>query len=559
MGLREFFIARDKFKSTRIGKAITFCSSLRLFFLFWFSSSSFFLQSQITLEADPFACSFFADHITKEELRDHITIISSKEFEGRETGTPGQDKAAQYIIDQLKKMGVYPVPGQRGYFQDVPLTYVQWKDISVELNDSTFTHLRDFISYTDQNNNRPSINLDDVVFLGYGIDDTTYSDYAKVNVVGKTILIYKGEPVNKDSISFVTGTTEMSQWSRDIELKLRTAAKNKVGTVLIVEPNLRERITRTRRRAAGETLTLAQKTRTKTPNTLYISLDMARSIIGKSRKNFVRNLNRITQVGVGRPVHLPVKMKINQHLTRNVLYTKNLVGVIPGTDSILKDQYIALTAHYDHLGKRGKTIFHGADDNGSGTSAVLEILETIAEMKRENLGPRRSILCIFFTAEEKGLLGSAYYSQNPTVPLSQITANVNVDMIGRIDKKHEKDAHYIYVIGSDRLSTDLHKINETTNSTYTHLYLDYTYNEKTDPNRFYYRSDHYNFAKHGIPSIFFFSGVHEDYHKPTDTVDKIMFDKYTAVTRHIFYTVWELAVRNKKIVVDVKDTTLYDR
>jgi Zn-dependent M28 family amino/carboxypeptidase len=286
---------------------------------------------------------------------------------------------------------------------------------------------------------------------------------------------------------------------------------------------------------------------------------MAKKIIGDRENTFIKNRNKLIQTGVNRPLHLPVSMTISQHLTRNALYSKNLLGIIPGIDPILKNEVVVISAHYDHLGKRGNFIYPGADDNGSGTAAVLEIMETIAEAKEEGQGPKRSVMCIFFTAEEKGLLGSKYYASHPVVPFSNTVVDVNIDMIGRTDAKHQKDPHYIYVIGSDRLSTELHEINESANSEFTHLNLDYTYNAKDDPNRFYYRSDHYNFAKEGVPSIFFFSGVHEDYHQPGDTVAKILFDKYQAVTQHIFYLVWELANRQERIKVDVVDDTIYNR
>ena len=156
------------------------------------------------------------------------------------------------------------------------------------------------------------------------------------------------------------------------------------------------------------------------------------------------------------------------------------------------------------------------------------------------------------TAEEKGLLGSEYYTARPVFPLESTVANINVDMVGRVDEKYQDNPDYIYVIGSDRLSTELHQINEQANDTYMHLTLDYTYNEPNDPNRYYYRSDHYNFAEKGIPAIFYFNGTHDDYHRASDTVEKINFAKMEKIGRLVFYTAWELANRDKRIEVDVK-------
>ncbi len=229
---------------------------------------------------------------------------------------------------------------------------------------------------------------------------------------------------------------------------------------------------------------------------------------------------------------------------------ENVLGYIEGTD--LKDELIIITAHYDHLGKHDSLIFNGADDDGSGTVATLEIAEAFMLAKKAGYGPRRSILIMPVSGEEKGLLGSRYYTDHPVYPLENTVANLNIDMIGRLDDWHDT-ANYVYLIGADRLSQELHDISEQVNKEYIGLNLDYTFNEEDDPNRYYYRSDHYNFAKNNIPVIFYFNGVHEDYHKASDTVDKIDFKKIETITRLVFLTAWELANRDERIVVDKKE------
>ena len=161
--------------------------------------------------------------------------------------------------------------------------------------------------------------------------------------------------------------------------------------------------------------------------------------------------------------------------------------------------------------------------------------------------------------EEKGLLGSEWYSDQPVFPLTRTVANLNIDMIGRVDEQHADDGRYVYLIGSDKLSTELHAISEAANEAFTQLALDYTYNDPADPNRFYYRSDHYNFAKHNIPVIFYFSGVHEDYHKPGDDVEKIMFDKTAEIGKLVFHTAWQLLNQTDRIRVDVTNDFPSDR
>ena len=236
-------------------------------------------------------------------------------------------------------------------------------------------------------------------------------------------------------------------------------------------------------------------------------------------------------------------------ISKQVVYTENVVGYLPGGDK--KEELLVITAHYDHLGMHGSHIYRGADDNGTGTAALLEMAESFALAKSAGHGPARSILFMAITGEEKGLLGSDYYTQEPLFPLAQTVANLNIDMIGRIDEVHKKQGgNYVYLIGSDKLSSELHKLSEATNRRYTQLVLDYTFNDEDDPNRFYYRSDHYNFAKHGIPVIFYFSGVHEDYHKPTDTIEKLHFDKYHRIVELIFYTAWEVTHQKERPKVD---------
>jgi len=227
-----------------------------------------------------------------------------------------------------------------------------------------------------------------------------------------------------------------------------------------------------------------------------------------------------------------------------IIRGENVLGYIEGSD--LKDELIIITAHYDHLGKHDTLLFNGADDDGSGTVAIMEIAEAFMLAKRDGKGPRRSILIMPVSGEEKGLLGSKYYTDNPIFPLKNTIANLNIDMIGRIDNMH-LDGNYVYLIGSDMLSKELHNISEEINKKYIGLELDYTYNTDDDPHRYYYRSDHYNFAKNNIPVIFYFNGVHEDYHKTTDTIEKIDFNKIEKITRFVFLTAWELANKEERI------------
>lgn len=229
--------------------------------------------------------------------------------------------------------------------------------------------------------------------------------------------------------------------------------------------------------------------------------------------------------------------------------SENVLAYIPGSEK--PNEILVISSHYDHVGMDDEgNIFNGADDDGSGTVAILEIAEAFVKAKEDGYSPKRSILFLNVTGEEKGLIGSKYYTDNPVFALSQTVANLNIDMIGRTDEAHKKNDNYVYLIGSDKLSADLHELSEAVNAKYTKLDLDYTYNDENDPNRFYYRSDHYNFAKNNIPIIFYFNGVHADYHKMTDTPDKIRYDLLEKRAQLVFLTAWEIANRAERPFVD---------
>jgi Zn-dependent M28 family amino/carboxypeptidase len=240
-------------------------------------------------------------------------------------------------------------------------------------------------------------------------------------------------------------------------------------------------------------------------------------------------------------------------LTKQIqfLESSNVLGVLEGSDK--KDEYVFITAHYDHLGIRNNVIYYGADDDGSGTVSVLELAAAFVKAKAAGKGPRRSIVFMTVSGEEKGLWGSEYYSEHPIFPIEKTTVDLNIDMIGRIDpnRKTGDSTNYVYVVGDDKLSSDLKPISEGVNKKYSKLELDYKFNDPKDPMRIYYRSDHYNFARKGVPIIFYFDGIHIDYHQPSDTPDKINYDIMEKRARFVFYTAWEMANRDEMLKRDI--------
>lgn len=232
--------------------------------------------------------------------------------------------------------------------------------------------------------------------------------------------------------------------------------------------------------------------------------------------------------------HIP-----KSYLANDLNSSQNVLAYIKGSE--FPEEVLVISAHSDHLGITDTMTNPGADDNGSGTSAIMEIAEAFKLAEKQGYGPKRSILFLHLTGEEDGLYGSRYYIEHPVFALNNTVVNLNIDMIGRVDELHKDNPNYIYLIGSDRISTELHYISEKANNDFTHLYLDYKYNAENEPNRYYYRSDHYNFAQNGIPVIFYFNGEHADYHQPTDTADKLDYPLLEMRTKLIFTTAWYIA------------------
>lgn len=512
------------------------------------------VKKATTTDNETISAAELASVITPESLRKQLTVIAADDFEGRETGTAGNEKAANYIAEQFQSFGL-PAFNDGSYFQDVILNWTQWEEANIFVKGKKHRHLFDFISFPNKNEELYNFSTKEVIFLGYGIDDVKYNDYKKTDVKGKVIMIYKGEPIDRKGNSYITGSKILSDWSNNPDKKLEAAKKHGVKAVLIIEDEIQKVLSENRRILISPQLTLGEMTDEKisTANSLSIKTSIAKSIMGKQFRKVVKARKKIKKKGKAKSVKLSTDLTINQKKKQKTLKGVNVMGYIEGSDPKLKDELIVVSAHYDHLGKRGNDIFNGADDNGSGTSTVIEVARAMNEAKKQGKGPRRSVLALLVTGEEKGLLGSKYYAERPVFPLENTVADVNVDMVGRVDKKYKgKDnPNYIYVIGSDRLSTELHEINESVNDKYTQLTLDYTYNADDDPNRYYYRSDHYNFAEKGIPAIFYFNGTHDDYHRPSDTIEKINFNKMAKVAHLVFHTTWELANRDKRIEVNV--------
>lgn len=479
----------------------------------------------------------YSKMISKEDLKGFLTILADDNMEGRETGENGQKMAADFISSQFKSFGIPPYKDST-YYQEFPLNMILPMSAEVIVDGKKYIPKKDYYNFPGQTEQR--IEEYSIQFLGYGIEEKNYNDYKGVNVKDKVVMILSGEPYSKDSVSLISGKKTASLWSTYYKVKIEKAKEKGVKALLVIVNDIAKDVEGNKHRLESPSLKL-DLVKTEMP-IIYISKEMACKILK------IENIEKV------RPKQKPVKREAKTNLIIDIITniqknsSENVLAYIEGSD--LKNEVIVISAHYDHLGKEGNIVFNGADDDGSGTVAVMELAKIFEKAKKEGHGPRRSILCMTVSGEEKGLLGSSYYVENPVFPLQNTVCDLNIDMIGRLDEKHANNADYIYLIGSDKLSSQLHSINENANKTYTNLELDYTYNDENDKNRYYYRSDHYNFAKKGIPVIFYFNGVHADYHKPTDDIEKINFEKMEKITRLVFFTAWEVANRNERIVVD---------
>ena len=478
----------------------------------------------------------YASLITQQGLKDKLTIVASADMEGRETASPGQKKAAAYIEDHFRKLGLKPGNGT-SYQQLYPLYQDVLTEKKISVNGRTFVWDQDF-SFSLRTIANGSWTFNNMVFAGYGTIDSAknINDYAGLDVKGKLVIVLDGGPSPAPA-----GGGERRGFGPGAA-KIDAALKNGAVGLLIVSQDFPHKNSTA---IKGPMSLQPSATSTSTFLTADISDDVASALLGRTSKIAFAQLKDINKGNYS------AELKITAVKTTETLESSNVIAVLPGTDK--KEEYVFLTGHYDHLGKNGNTIWYGADDDGSGTVSVMQMAEAFTAAAKKGKGPRRTVVFMTVSGEEKGLLGSAYYSEHPTYPLDKTSADLNTDMVGRVDteRKLADTLNYVYVIGHDKLSSELVGINEGVNNKYTKLTLDYKYDDPNDRNMIYYRSDHFNFAKKGVPILFFYDGMLlADYHQPTDTVDKINFALMEKRVQMIFYTGWEIANRDNMLKRD---------
>ena len=498
--------------------------------------------------------------IAANQLKDYLTFIASDEMEGRDTPSRGLDTTAKFLAMNLSRWGFKPAGDDGSFFQRIELrrSRADGGQSTIELNGKTLTAGADYLPVGGPGNVSGPL-----VFAGSGwlFKSKGIDAYKGVDPTGRIAVVF-GSPNMPPR-----GVTRADFGTQDDYKNVSDYARSKgvVGLIYVVDSQYETNWQRSRQRLMVRGSTVVAKFQTQTSPQLpaiVITQETAKSLFADEAQPLSSIAEAASSPAQMTSFLLSDQKKATLNLSNNIeqIPTQNVVAVWEGSDPLLKAQYVALGAHYDHVGSGcppvgTDTICNGADDDGSGTTALLGMAEALAKAPTR---PKRSILFVWHCGEEKGLWGSRYFTEFPTVPLEQIVAQINIDMIGRSKKEGDTNPRNaaltgpdsVYLIGSTMMSTELGELVNDVNKSFLNIGYDTRYDDPKDPNRFFFRSDHYNYARKGIPIIFFFDGDHEDYHRAGDTADKIDYQKMEKITRTVYMTMWEIANRPARLKVD---------
>jgi len=483
--------------------------------------------------------------ITTNSIKANLEFLASDELEGREATTRGEKLAAMFISSELKKYSVKPFYDD--YLQEYDLNSISADTESkVEFFNSigdktTLNYFGDFIadrrySVTTKGNYK-------LVFAGFGITapEFNYNDYANLNVAGKIVVVADDEPYSTDS-SYFEGEKD-SKYSKESFKVSLAKSLGAAGIIRIPSNFYLKNWDRIKAFAKEESVSLPGEKREKLLNLIFNEESLSH-LFENEEKSFVDIKNLIHDNKPLLPFKLNKEVEVNLILNEEIKKSYNVVGIIEGNDSLYRNEYVAIGAHYDHVGIKDGKVYNGADDNGSGTVALLEVAGAFSKTG-EN---KRSILIVFHGAEEKGLLGSEYFTENFD-NINNIIAHINIDMVGR------EHIDTIYSVGSGKLSSEFQRLVEEVNSQTVNFVFNYKFDDPKDKEKIYYRSDHYNYAKYGIPIVFFYDYMLEDYHKHSDEVDKINFEKIRKAAILVYNIALRTANLNQRIKTDNKEVS----
>lgn len=485
------------------------------------------LVTAICLRAQETLLLQYTSSITSEELRQHVFTLSADSMEGRYTGSGGAEKAAAYLKSEFRQMGLLRNPETAGFGQPYELEKCWWEQLAIRQGDSKYSYPDDFVILDHPLSREETF---EAVFAGYGLDTENYSDLDDIDLRGKVVVAYSGEPKDQEGRYLISGGEERSRQAYYFNKFLAAKDRGAKGFILISDKN------RSFRKFSRQARDQMQRHRLTSPEDrdtsgffgFFTGEETAASLLGTKKKR----LRKMMEEGRAYGALTGTRFSVEGDRRCVPVMTENVVGWIEGTD--LRDEWVVVVAHYDHLGMKNDKIYHGADDNASGVAGVLEVAEAFALATGDGIRPRRSVVFLLVSGEEEGLLGSRFYSEHPIHSLDHAVAALNLDMIGRVrDKEKEKN----YIGGWAYLSTGLLETAER-NTRLVAPSLDFRmrYSERRGGG-----SDHYYFMKNGIPSIFYFTGVHKDYHQPGDTPEKLLYGRMELIVRSVFATAWDLA------------------
>jgi peptidase M28-like protein len=495
--------------------------------------------------------------VTAAQMKDYLTLIASDEMEGRDTPSRGLDLTAKYLASQLSRWGLKPAGDAGSYFQRIALrrSKVDAQRTLAEIKGEAFNYGEDFLASLYAGSVSGQLVY---VSQGWVLRSKNLDPYQNVEVKDKIVVV--------NSVALPKGTTfkELGKQGKDFETP-RDAAQKRGAKGIIYIPAFATLANweSSRQSAITQGAVFFEKLQPQGAPipAITISPKLLEALFRDEKINAQTAFERALTNESGESFAFKPEKQVSftVGVKSESASTQNVVAVLEGGDPALKNEYVALGAHYDHVTGNpvnGDAIYNGADDDGSGTAAVLALAEAFAKGPR----PKRSLLFVWHAGEEKGLWGSAYFTKQPTVPINQIISQLNIDMIGRC--RRDGDTHplraglakygEVFVVGSKMMSTELGELSETVNRGYLNLSFNYKYDDPKDPERIFFRSDHFNYALQGVPIIFYTDGEHEDYHKPSDTVDKIDFEQMEKIVRTIYATAWELGNRAQRPLVDKK-------
>lgn len=493
----------------------------------------------------------FDKTITVDGLKSDLTIIASDEFEGRETGEEGIKKATNYITERYKEIGLTPV-GDNGTFEqnyDLSAPVIDSYNYTVTDNEGSLISetavtkeaTGDFVTIFGGSDDVSG----EIIFAGFGISNEATNQLPEVVADKWVMVFFDRQLTNQRALQSLSG-------------------KGAAGVIMIMDQNNPEGFIQNAEQAqsrigsAGRlSLAYLQNNSSRSAAWNRINPELAAKMLGKASVSELVDMSEEIKENASdfKPMELDYMLSHDVSISENTVVASNIAAFLEGSDPLLKDEVVVLSAHHDHVGigrpdSTGDTIYNGADDDGSGTVGLLSTAQAMVAAKKAGAGPKRSVLFLHVSGEEKGLLGSRYYSDHPIYPIENTVANINVDMIGRVDKEHEENKDYIYVIGGEIISSGLDSLLRSANEATVNLDLSNRYNDLEDPNQFYRRSDHWNFGRLGIPFIFFFNGVHADYHRPSDSIEKIEWEALTKRTQLIYTTTAMIANSSERPAVD---------